>query len=405
MRIILEHVDYTYQPGSISEAAALRDISLQIAPGEMLAVIGHGGSGKSTLALLLAGLYQPTSGKLTICEDHRHDPALFRQVGMVFQYPEQQMFGESVFEEVAFGARNMGTPNDYLPNKVRQALDLVGLDADVFWHRSPFMLSGGQKRRVCLASVLVVNPRIVILDEPTAGLDAGGRRWLADLMRRLHEKGKTVIWVTHDMTEAAELAERIIVLDQGRVVLDGSPADVFAEQEILERAHLRIPTAAALVRGLRQRGIPLPGVAVTVQQAYAEISGWLQQRSDSAAMAEAGAAAEEVKPAGAAEDAGLLSGQDIGRPLAEAAAEEGTPQQTAAAGAQAEILPAEDEDEAWERETAQALQAIVKTAVTEDAPSYHTPQPPQPEVDLDLTGLTGEETPRVPEWRGGADDV
>ena len=413
MRIILEHVDYTYQPGSISEAAALRDISLQIAPGEMLAVIGHGGSGKSTLALLLAGLYQPTSGKLTICEDHRHDPMLFRQVGMVFQYPEQQMFGESVFEEVAFGARNMGTPNDYLPNKVRQALDLVGLDADVFWHRSPFMLSGGQKRRVCLASVLVVNPRIVILDEPTAGLDAGGRRWLADLMRRLHEKGKTVIWVTHDMTEAAELAERIIVLDRGRAVLDGSPADVFAEEEILAQAHLRIPTAAALVRGLRQRGLPLPGTAVTVQQAYAEISGWLQQR-------EQGPPADAAAQVGVALPVADCAGRETGTPDADLPAAQNNRcaaaalfkdrqelQQAAAGDQQLEAEPAgdEDEDAAWERETAQALQAIVKSATAEEAPAYQTAQPPQPEVDLDLTGLTGEETPRVPEWRGGADDV
>lgn len=386
MRIVLEHVDYTYQPGTVSEAAALRDINFSVEQGELLAVIGHGGSGKSTLALLLAGLYEPTGGSLRICEETKHDPALFGQVGLVFQYPEQQLFGESVFEEVAFAARNFGTPNDYLPTKVRQALDAVGLDADAFWHRSPFLLSGGQKRRVCIASVLVFNPRVIILDEPTAGLDEGGRRWLAGLMCGLRQKGRTVIWVTHDMAEAAELAERIVVLDQGRIVLDGSPAEVFAAEDILKHAHLRVPPAAALVRGLKARGLPLSGEAVTVRGAYEEIRAWLRGEADAAARH-------------AQEQADL-----------EALAEKARA-----------VLPAlppesgEDEDEeAWERQAVAELRAIAKAdpeALDAEPPAappaapLPEPEAEQPAVDFDLTGLTGEESPRVPEWQGGADDV
>ena len=275
MKLTLRNVDYIYQEGGVSETAALKDVDLTIDSGELVAVIGHGGSGKSTLALLMAGLYQPTHGQveLTGCPDPAHP---FRSVGMVFQYPEQQLFGETVFEEVSFGARNHGTAEDFLPTKVREALEQVGLDPDVMWYRSPFSLSGGQKRRVCIAGVLVMDPQLIILDEPTAGLDEGGRRWVAQLVRKLNAEGRTVIWITHNMTEAAEVARRVIVLKGGQILLDGTPREVFAAEDKLAEAHLNAPPAAQLVRELQGRGWDIPAEAVTVEEACAEITEHLK---------------------------------------------------------------------------------------------------------------------------------
>lgn len=277
MKISLHHVDHIYQEGSVGETPALHDVELTINDGELVAVIGHGGSGKSTLALLMAGLYQPSRGRVELsgCADEAQP---FRSVGLVFQYPEQQLFGETVFEEVAFGARNRGTAEDFLPVKVRTALEQVGLDADALWHRSPFSLSGGQKRRVCLAAVLVMEPQLIILDEPTAGLDEGGRQWIAQLVRELNREGRTVVWITHDMAEAAEVADRVIVLNQGRVTLDGTPRQVFAAEKELAQAHVTIPPAARIVRELKRGGWDIAADAVTVDEAFDEIMAHLGRR-------------------------------------------------------------------------------------------------------------------------------
>lgn len=382
MRILLEQAGYTYQEGSVSAAVALRGVDFSVEQGEMLAVIGHGGSGKSTLALLLAGLITPTSGQLTICEEWKHNPELFRSVGLVFQYPEQQLFGESVFEEVAFGARNFGTPEDYLPIKVRQALTDVGLDADAFWHRSPFNLSGGQKRRVCIAGVLATNPRMLIFDEPTAGLDEGGRRWMLRLAQRLNDSGKTVVWITHNMGEAAELAQRVVVLNQGAILLDGPTEQVFDQEETLRQAHLEAPGAARLVRRLRRQGLELPGRAITVDQAFTEINDWLCQQETAAQRQQEQAEAERI-----AREARLN-----------------------ATGGEADQ---EAEEQRWEEEARQQLRALVN-ADGEGIPAGTAAEPEPdsavglasgPELDLDLSGLRGDESPRVPEWRGGGSDV
>lgn len=294
MQLVLEHVDYTYQAGSVHQATALQDVSLSIGQGELVTVIGHGGSGKSTLALLLAGLYQPGQGRRLMQADDLAEDQLRRQIGIAFQYPEHQLFGETVFEEVAFGARNLGVPEDYLAIQVSQALERVGLAAEQFLQRSPFQLSGGQKRRVCLASVLVTGPSFLILDEPSSGLDERGRQWLTQLVRDLHEKGKTIIWITHDMEEAAEIANRIIVLNQGRIALDGTPEQVFAAEQVLQAANLELPPAAKLVRRLRQRGANLPGLAVTNAAACAEIIAW---KAGCAVVPEPAAGAESTPPA------------------------------------------------------------------------------------------------------------
>lgn len=396
MRIELEQVAYVYQPGSISAAAALHDIDLSVSQGEMVAVIGHGGSGKSTLALLLAGLYQPTSGLVRITDQERRGEELFRKVGLVFQYPEQQLFGESVFEEVAFGAKNFGTPVDFLPTKVRAALEEVGLDANTFWHRSPFALSGGQKRRVAIASVLAANPRIIIFDEPTAGLDAGGRRWIINLAQKLHKQRKGIVWITHNMAEAA-LAERLIVLNQGGILLDGPPREVFSHEDLLTRAGLDIPQAAHVVRSLKSRGVSLPGQAVSVDEAYREISDWLAGRppqSADAAEPLAAAAAESAPPIAA----------DASCPELELAAELAPARDSLPAAENAPHSGAPEElDEAWERQAVRELKALIQdnepeTAVIEPEATEITP-------DFDLAGFTGEESPVVPEWRGGEADV
>lgn len=280
MQIEVQHAEYCYQPGTALAHKALEDVNLRIGSGELIAVIGHGGSGKSTLALLLSGLYQPTAGRVDTYDVKNSSNAVFSSIGLVFQYPEQQLFAETVYEEVAFGAKNFGVPQDYLPIRVRKALEQVGLDPDVFWDRSPFSLSGGQKRRVCIAGVLAVEPKMIILDEPAAGLDEEGRLWLIDLVRQLNQQGRTILWVTHNMQEAAELAKRIIVMDHGRILLDGSPQQVFAQEELLAQASLEIPMAASIVRELRKRGLNLPGEALTVAEAAAEISDYLAHKDD-----------------------------------------------------------------------------------------------------------------------------
>ena len=335
MRLIIDHVNYIYEEGTITETAALHDVSLTIEQGEMIALIGHGGSGKSTLALMMAGLVSPTSGSLLLSNHDRPDASLFHSVGLVFQYPEQQMFGQSVFEEVAFGPRNYGVPEDYLPARVRQALEEVDLPADEFWHRSPFLLSGGQKRRVCIASVIAMNPRVIIFDEPSAGLDEAGKAWLSALIRRLNSEGRTVIWITHNMEEAAEHARRIIVLDHGKVVLDGTPQQVFAEEDVLRRANLTIPYAARLVRELKRRGADLPGQAVTVEHAYREILSWLQRRD---------AAAQEM------EIDKIISSDEM---------------ESLRSSLRSESVDAEEslsDDEQWERRTAEELRTLVLNA-------------------------------------------
>ena len=276
MRIELNKVNYAYADGH----QALKDVDLSINSGELVVLIGHSGSGKSTLSLLLAGLYEPSSGK--ICLEGGSKQGNFSGVGLVFQYPEDQLFAETVYEEVSFGPKNLGVPEDCLPQMVRQALDAVGLDPERYWHQSPFLLSGGQQRRVCLASLLAMYPDVLVLDEPAAGLDQQGRRWVMDLVRDLHAKGHTIIWVTHDMTEAAELGERIIVLDQGRILLDGTPKEVFQQESLLQEVGLDIPSAAAVVRQLRNAGIMVPGEAITSAEAAVEISQWLEHRASNA---------------------------------------------------------------------------------------------------------------------------
>ncbi|MCL1974666.1 MAG: ATP-binding cassette domain-containing protein, partial [Firmicutes bacterium] len=272
------NLHYTYLASGLQPVKALRGLDITINSGEIVALIGHSGSGKSTLAHLLTGLIAPSMGEVTVggkSHSALAKGAIFRRVGLVFQYPEQQLFAETVAEEVAFGAKNFGILEQKLPIVTENALQEVGLPAQDFLKRSPFTLSGGQKRRLSIACVLAMKTDVLILDEPTAGLDECGRQWMIELARRLQQQGKTIIWISHNMEEVAELASRIIVLHQGRVVKDGLPQEVFSAAAELSALGLDIPAAAKLVRQAKNMGLPLPGRAITVAEACQELLDFL----------------------------------------------------------------------------------------------------------------------------------
>lgn len=271
MQINLVDVGYTYKDAPTLAFPALNGLNLSIPEGQFVSLIGPSGSGKSTLALLLAGLYLPTVGRVTIDGRSAIKTAPFREVGIVFQYPEQQFFCETVYDEVAFGAHNFGVKKDQLPQVVEGALESVGLDAGLFGKRSPFSLSGGEKRRIAIASILALPASILVFDEPTAGLDPQGRRWINDLAKKQQNKGRTIVWITHNMDEAAALSDRILVLAGGRVILDGTPREVFNSASELADIGLELPHGAKLVRRLKEKGSNVAGQALTADEAIIEI--------------------------------------------------------------------------------------------------------------------------------------
>lgn len=281
MSIEIVDVSFTYMPETPYEKTALKKINLSIQDGEFIGLIGQTGSGKSTLAQHFNGLLKPEKGKVIVgganIWQKKHPPTdICRKVGLVFQYPEHQLFADTVFEDVAFGPRNLGISEEETAVLVDEILDKVGLNLTGLKERSPFSLSGGQKRKVAIAGVLVMNPGTVVLDEPTAGLDPRGRREIINLVGRWHrEMKKTVVWITHNMEEVARLADRLVVMHRGELVMDGTPRDVFAREEEIREWGLHIPEAAALVRKLRKLGKPVAGEAITVEEAWQEIEKWL----------------------------------------------------------------------------------------------------------------------------------
>lgn len=282
MPIVVEHVSYIYNAGAPHQWVALEDVSFTIQDGEFWGIIGATGSGKSTLIQHLNGLLRPTRGRVLVDGlDTRARGAdlraLRQKVGLVFQYPEHQIFAATVYEELAFGPRNLGLPPAEVEARVRSALAAVGLPEDLL-PRSPFTLSGGQARRLALASVLAMGPRVLVLDEPAAGLDPQGRREMLRLVRDLHAGGMTVVLVSHSMEDVAELAQQVLVLDRGRVAMQGPPRELFRRHRELAALHLAAPAAAQLVDRLKERGWPLPGQAVTVAEAVAEIRAALAAR-------------------------------------------------------------------------------------------------------------------------------
>ncbi len=272
----IRHLTHTYSIGTPFERDAVKDISFEVGRGEFLGIIGHTGSGKSTLIQHLNGLLRPTEGQVLLDgKDIWADPKQIRdvrfRVGLVFQYPEYQLFEETVYKDIAFGPTNQGKRGAELDRCVRDAARLVGLREDQL-DKSPFELSGGQKRRAALAGVLAMEPDVLILDEPTAGLDPAGRENLMENIRAYHrEQGKTILLVSHSMDEIARNVDRILVIKSARILMDGTPPEVFSRSEELLSAGLDIPHAARIAAALRQRGVPIPPAVYTVDALEREI--------------------------------------------------------------------------------------------------------------------------------------
>ena len=287
MPILIEKVEYTYSGGADS-TPALAGIDLTIEDGEFVAIIGPTGSGKSTLVQHLNGLLRPDRGRVVVdgvdlAGRHTDLKAIRQKVGLVFQYPEHQLFEETVLDDVAFGPRNLGMPPDIVSERVAKALLTVGLDPAEIGPRSPFALSGGQMRRVALAGVLAMEPRMLVLDEPAAGLDPRGRRDILGHIQRLRaERGITVILVSHNMEEVARLASRLVVLNAGRVVLEGPTREVFGQSDLLCRIGLGVPSITRLAAELRRRNLNVPADVVTVEEAASEILKLWSSRSGQA---------------------------------------------------------------------------------------------------------------------------
>ena len=277
MSIVIEHLNYVYMTGGPYETKALSDVNLTIHDGEFIGLIGHTGSGKSTLVQHLNGLIMPTSGRVLVdgmdLADKGTDRRAVRQrVGLVFQYPENQLFEETVEKDIAFGPKNLGLDEAEIDRRVRDAMRRVALDYDRLHERSVFELSGGQMRRVAIAGVLAMEPQVLVLDEPCAGLDPRGREEILGLIKKLHEEaGTTIVMVSHSMDDVASLAERVIVMNHGELVMDGAPRDVFACGEELRGMGLDVPQAVQLADKLRERGFDIPEGIYRIEEIKAEI--------------------------------------------------------------------------------------------------------------------------------------
>lgn len=272
MGIRAEHLSYIYGGGTAFAQPALRDVSFDIPDGQFVGLIGHTGSGKSTLIQHLNGLIRATEGKLFVDGENIYEKgynmrALRTKVGLVFQYPEHQLFEIDVFQDVCFGPKNMGLSKDEIEQRAREALGMVGLP-ESFYKKSPFELSGGQKRRVAIAGVLAMRPKVLVLDEPTAGLDPRGRDEILDRVKELnHSWGLTVILVSHSMEDVAKYADRLLVMSDGEKRFDGTPKEVFKHYEELEALGLSAPQVTYLVQKLRKAGMPLSDEITTVAEA------------------------------------------------------------------------------------------------------------------------------------------
>ena len=272
MSIEVKKMSHIYMPGTPFESAALRDVELELHEGEFVGLIGHTGSGKSTFVQHINGLLKPTSGTIVVYgEDLMKKDANLKyvrsQVGLVFQYPEHQLFEETVALDVAYGPKNMGMSGETLETCVKEAIERVGLDYEYVRDRSPFELSGGQRRRVAIAGVIAMNPKFLILDEPTAGLDPKGRDELLELVQSLHESGTGILMITHSMDDIARVANRILVIDKGQIVMDGKPEEVFSHVEELEAIGLDVPEVSRLRLLLQSQGIDMPQDVFTAEAA------------------------------------------------------------------------------------------------------------------------------------------
>lgn len=276
MSLKIDNVTYTYSPGTAYEMHALEEFSLEIEQGQFVGIIGHTGSGKSTLVQHFNGLMRPTSGKVyfegeNIWDGDYQIKELRTQVGLVFQYPEHQLFETDVLSDVCFGPKNQGFSQEESEERARQALEHVGFP-EAYYTKSPFELSGGQKRRAAIAGVLAMNPKVLVLDEPTAGLDPKGRDDILHQIKFLHEtRGITIILVSHSMEDIAEYVERIIVMNQGAKAFDAAPREVFAHYQELEKMGLAAPQITYIMHALSERGLPVDTGATTLEEAKTDI--------------------------------------------------------------------------------------------------------------------------------------
>ena len=279
MGIILDNVSYTYQEGTPFASAALSDVSLTIEDGSYTAIIGHTGSGKSTILQLLNGLLVPTEGSVRVFDTlitptsvNKQIRQIRKQVGLVFQFAENQIFEETVLKDVAFGPQNFGVSVEEAEAIAREKLALVGIDESLF-ERSPFELSGGQMRRVAIAGILAMEPRILVLDEPTAGLDPIGRKELMTLFKKLHQDGITIVLVTHLMDDVAEFADQVYVMEKGKLVKSGKPSLVFQNVEFMEKIQLGVPKITRFAQRLVDRGISFEQLPITIEEFKEFING------------------------------------------------------------------------------------------------------------------------------------
>lgn len=287
MDIRFKQVDFTYQPNTPFEQRALFDLDLSIKSGSYTAIVGHTGSGKSTLVQHLNALVKPTQGTVIIGErmitpetDNKNLKPIRKKVGIVFQFPEAQLFEETVAKDIAFGPKNFGVSDEKALKLASEMLELVGLDQE-YLERSPFELSGGQMRRVAIAGVLAMEPEVLVLDEPTAGLDPQGRKEMMDIFSRLHrEKGMTIVLVTHLMDDVANFADHVVVLETGRIVKDGSPEEVFKDIDWLKKKQLGVPTAAAFTENLNKKGFTFLKLPLTADQLADELLHAFEKAGD-----------------------------------------------------------------------------------------------------------------------------
>lgn len=272
MSIKIENLTHVYMPKSPFEKKALDNVNLVIEDGEFLALIGHTGSGKSTLIQHLNCLLEPTSGRILVDDiDITNKEAklteIRKKIGLVFQYPEYQLFEETIEKDIAFGPNNLELSSEEVSRRVKKSMEMVGLDYETYKNVSPFDLSGGQKRRVAIAGVIAMEPKVLILDEPTAGLDPQGRDDILEQIKLLHEKYKmTIVLVSHSMEDVGKLAQRIVVMNKGKVELLGKPSEVFKEVETLEKIGLAVPQVTYLMRVLRERGFDVSDEIFTVEK-------------------------------------------------------------------------------------------------------------------------------------------
>ncbi len=284
MSIKVEHLTHIYDKGMPSESVALDDVSFTAEDGQFIGIIGHTGSGKSTLLQHLNGLLKPDEGTVTVGNVDITQPGISmveirKRIGLVFQYPEYQLFEETVAKDVAFGPKNLGLSETKIEERVKEAIELVGLDYETVKDRSPFELSGGQKRRVAIAGVVAMRPEVLILDEPTAGLDPKAHKDVLNMVEEVHRRtGNITIFVSHNMADIARLSDKILVIHNGKLVTKGSPKEVFSQKETLRSVGLDLPPVTEFTEGLRERGINLSATILDVDEAAAQIAEYLKNK-------------------------------------------------------------------------------------------------------------------------------